>query len=382
MKTKKLSLFESIMLVAGSGIGTGILTIPYAINQVGIVGTLLALLLAFSASTIIYLYIADLTLHSKEENETLGILKEHLAGIKHQKLITTILFIVLTIVLLENLIVYILCATDIISDLFAIPAIVSKLIFYVLASIVIFGGIKKIGIGEKYSVSFITIVITTLMVLSFTHPQRSISLTFGKPSIVLAIFGLFMFAFSAIFSVIQVTKHIEKRDRLKVALMGGLAINALVTVFFAIAAIVGSHEVTEVATIGITNTYGSPYIKIACSIFVLLAMFSSYWSSGLAFADMVQEYLKIDRKKAWTISTIPTIILAIAFPLSILEYVQIGAGALSVMIGLTILPAYYHSIKNSNGPLLLGKLGKSKALLWLEGAAILIMAISSFISIS
>ncbi|MGM9636880.1 MAG: hypothetical protein ACI3YK_02730 [Eubacteriales bacterium] len=43
MKTKRLTFTESLMLVAGAGIGTGILTIPYAINKIGVFGTVTAL---------------------------------------------------------------------------------------------------------------------------------------------------------------------------------------------------------------------------------------------------------------------------------------------------------------------------------------------------
>ena len=54
--TKKLTFTESTMLIAGSGIGTGILTIPYAIDKIGIIGTLCALILAYLISAVLYLY--------------------------------------------------------------------------------------------------------------------------------------------------------------------------------------------------------------------------------------------------------------------------------------------------------------------------------------
>ena len=66
MKTKKLTFIESLMLVAGAGIGTGILTIPYAIEKIGIFGTITALLVAYVVSVFIYLVIADLTKNSKK----------------------------------------------------------------------------------------------------------------------------------------------------------------------------------------------------------------------------------------------------------------------------------------------------------------------------
>lgn len=60
---------------------------------------------------------------------------------------------------------------------------------------------------------------------------------------------------------------------------------------------------------------------------------------------------------------------------------QIGAGALSIIIGIIILPAYYNAVKNSEEELLLGKIGKNKILIYGVGISIFIMAISSFITI-
>lgn len=381
MNTRKLSFTESVMLVAGAGIGTGILTIPYAINKIGIFGTLAALIIAFCASAVLYIFIADLTMKSKNRNQILEILQEHLLRGKYKKILTNVFFAVLVLVLLENLIVYILCATNIVSTLLQIPDIAAKIGFYLLASAVMLSGIKGIGIGEKFSVGLIASVIILLMILSLINPQRSLKFTLGEPKLIVAVFGLFMFAFSAIFSVIQVTNYIENREKIKKALLCGLAINAGLTFLFSAAAIIGSKNLTEVAIIGMAETLNKPFIKNLCAIFVLLAMFSSYWSSGLAFADIVKEQFHIHRNAAWLISTAPAILLAIVFPLSILNYVQIGAGALSVIVGIIILPAYYHAVKNSKEKLLLGKLGKSKIVIWTEGICIFIMAVSSLIPI-
>ena len=88
MKSKKLTFWESLMLVAGAGIGTGILTIPYAISKIGMLGTILALVIAYAVSAVMYLMIADLTLHSKKSAELLGILQENLFYGKYGKVFT------------------------------------------------------------------------------------------------------------------------------------------------------------------------------------------------------------------------------------------------------------------------------------------------------
>ena len=190
-----------------------------------------------------------------------------------------------------------------------------------------------------------------------------------------------MFAFSTIFSIVQVSNNIENSKDMKKVLVGGLSINAGLTLLFTLASLLASNEVTEVATIGLTESLGNPIIKIMTSIFVLLAMFSSYWTIGLAFRDIIKEQFNVNEKSAWFISTIPTILLVALLPLSVLDYVQIGAAALSIIVGIMVLPAYYKAVKNSNKDLLLGKLAKSKTLIWIVGIFTFIMAISSFIPI-
>ena len=72
------------MLIAGAGIGTGILTLPYAISRIGFLGTLTALFAAVCFSFLLYCLVADLTLRSAHSAELTGILDEHLfSGRKH-----------------------------------------------------------------------------------------------------------------------------------------------------------------------------------------------------------------------------------------------------------------------------------------------------------
>jgi len=380
-KKDKLTFIESLMLVAGAGIGTGILTIPYVASKVGLTGILVAIFLAYIISLITYMYLADLTLNSKDSTQLLGILKEHLFRGRYKKVLTYLFFVIFIVILLQNLIVYIMSATDVISELFNIEPQISKIIFYVVASTLLMFGIKGVGIGEKISVPLISSVVILLIVLSMSDVKSSLNLAFGKPSLVIAVFGLFMFAFSAIFSVVQVTNNIEDIRYIKKALVGGLSINMVLTLLFAIASIVGSEKVTQLATIGLTKTINKTWVTMFCSIFVLCAMLTSYWSSALAFADVVSEELGIGKRKACFISTIPTLVLALILPLSIIEFVQIGAGALSIIVGIIILPAYYNAVKEKDKKLLLGRVAKSKVLIWIVGIFTIVMAISSFIPV-
>ena len=382
MRTKKLTFFESMMLVAGAGMGTGLLTIPYAVNCIGLFGTLTALAIALAASAFMYFVIVDLTRNSKRSGDLLGILEEHLFFGKGKRVLTISFFILLILLLLENLVVYILCATNVMESLFGLDGWISSVVFYLLASVVVFFGMKGMGVGEKISVILIGVAVVGLTVLAFVFPKGGIALSFGKPSTVFAVYGLFMFAFSAIFSVIQVCNHIDRPERAGGAVFGGLAINALITLIFAIAAVIGSETVTEVAIIGLADSLDIPAVTIASGILVILAMFTSFWSSGFAFADVVGQQFKLKTCPAWFISTTPALLIAILLPLSVLDYVQIGAGALSIILVLVVLPAYRHAVRHARKPLLLGGGGSSKLATVLVAVAILLMAVASFMPIS
>ena len=110
MKTKKLTFIESVMLVAGAGIGTGILTIPYAISKIGVFGTITALIIAYAVSAVMYLIIADLTRNSEKPEDLLAILDEHLFCGKGKKALNIAFLVLIVLLMLENLVVYILCA--------------------------------------------------------------------------------------------------------------------------------------------------------------------------------------------------------------------------------------------------------------------------------
>ena len=381
MKTKKLTFIESVMLVAGAGIGTGILTIPYAISKIGVFGTITALIIAYIVSAVMYLIIADLTRNSEKPEDLLAILDEHLFSGKGKKALNIAFLVLLVLLLLENLVVYILCAGNVLTDLLGINSTATQIIFYALASVVIIFGVKGMGVGEKLSMILIGSAVLVLMVLSFLNVKGALNFSFGAPSTVFAVYGLFMFAFSAIFSIIQVCNHIEKKEMTSKAVIGGLSLNALITVAFTVAVILGSDTVTEIATIGLSSGIGIAFVRIICSVLVLLAMFTSFWSSGFAFADVVGGQFGLSTRIAWFIATVPALLIAVLLPLGILDYVQIGAGALSIILVIVVLPAYYNAVKQPKANLLLGNLSGNKIMLSLVALFVILMAVSSFIPI-
>ena len=353
-----------------------------------------ALAVAYAVSVFTYLILADLVRNSRRPEDLIGSLGEHVFIGKGRKVLSVVFLVLLTLLLLEFLVVYTLTAGNVIADLFGINAAVAKILFYLFASSVVFFGVKGMGVGEKISVTLIGAVVIGLTVLSLFHRNGALSPTFGRGDTVFAVYGLFMYSMSATFAVIQVCNHIEKDeqtdrdaiskekpDKTGKAVILGIALNAVLTVIFSFAVILGSETVTEIATIGLSDGIGIPFVKVLCSVLVLGAMLTSFWSTGFAFADVVRDRFGLGTRVSWLAATAPAALIAILLPLSVLDYVQIGAGALSFIFLLVVFPAYLHAIREPINPLLLGRLSGKPALIVFVVIGTVLMAVSSFIPI-
>ena len=379
MNSKKLTNLEAIMLIAGTGLGIGMLTIPYAIQEVGIVGTIIAVLLAFIGTMLLNFYLVDLTINSNYSRDIVDILKDHLFKGSLKKFFSFVFFGALAFIVIEDMVVYTICAAELLSTLFSLNPVIVKAVFSVLASSMLFAGLKNIGVGEKFIVSAIGIVVLILGILSYFNINNSIPLythSFGKA---FALYGLFMFAFCSMFSMVQVTAELENKSDLKKVVIIGLLINAIITLIYSFAAILCSKEITELSTIGIIESLNMPFVSILCTTLVLFALITSYWTTSFALIDAMNMEFKINRNICIVICVLVALTISLFLPLTIIDHVQVVAAALSVLFGIVIVPAYFNSIKKTDRTLLLGKFARSKAIMIIVSILIIMMAISSFV---
>jgi len=368
------------MLIAGSGLGTGILAIPYAAAKLGIYGMLMWLAVACTVSVLLHLLVADLAIHSADSTQLLGIFRQHLFAGPRGRLWTTLFFLVLAAVLFLNLTIYILVAADVLANLVPWSGPAVKILFYAFASLVVLLGIRVIGLGEKYAMLSMGLAVLYLSLLASRIAVRPWDFSFRDPARGVAFYALCLFSFSALFSVPQVVNHIRDRRQIRRAVIAGIGVNALVTLVFTLITLRGSVQITRVATIGLGQSLGL-YSRIACALFVLLAMLTSYWSIALAQLEILREQTGLGRSGAWLIATLPTLFIAIVLPADYITTIQYAGGGVAVIIGCMVLPAYQRAVRSARAQLLLGPLGTSKALLVVLFLGYLVMAAASFIPI-
>lgn len=373
---KELTIFEASCIITGYGIGSGVLAMPYIASKCGFPATIAVLILAFIFSYLLHMMIADLSVKNGSKGQIIDIVLKYLPSGKSRKTIEIIMFIILAIVLYTNLAVYITGAAEICYGVLNMPLWLGKLIFYIFAAFVAMFGIKILGICEKYAMYGIFAVITALFIGSLFNIKNPIGLNLDGTKSLLSFFGVAMFSFVAFFSVPQVVEGLNGNvKKIKKSIFIGMSINLCIMLLVIIGALISSKELTEVSMIGWSNGIGL-WAQVAGSCFTILAMLTTYWSISMALKDIVIETIKINDKLCFIIASIPSLLLSFIPTAGFLDFLELTAGAIAILIALFIIPIYH--ISNKKSPSLLGKTGGIKTEIMVFIAYIL-MAVANLI---
>jgi hypothetical protein len=261
--------------------------------------------------------------------------------------------------LLLNLALYVTCAAEVLHETFGLNYYLSEILFYAAASGLVALGIKSIGVSEKVSMVVIAAVVLVLGILSLPHKDGGMSLSGGTPSVVISLYAMCMFSFSAVFSVPQVVHYIEDKTKIRRCIVLGIVCNAAITLSFSLIVALGVSNVTKVATVGLSDAIGF-LAKVLSAIFITLAMLTSYLSIALAQIQIVRQHTKMKMASVWCFSTIPTILMALLLPLSYHTYIELVGGVFAIIIATMVLPSYFRSVRGSDKLMLGARTGKSK----------------------
>ena len=337
---KELTFLEATSIVAGYGIGGGVMAIPYLSSSNGIATTVLVLVLAFTVSTLLHLMIAEMSCRNKESSQLLELLGKYVFRGPIGKIGLWVFFGAMTITMLANLAAYVAGAGEIIESLTGMPLWIAESIFYVVAAGVIFFGLKIMGVCEKIAVAGIFIIMTILIIATLTIDLNPLPVVPFAENKAIALFGMIMFSFSAFFSVPQAAEGLS-RDGKKVsrAVILGIGINMIIIVAVTLCTLLASNPVTEVAIIGWSKGIGS-WANLVGSIFVLLAMVTSYWAISLALADILVDRLKINFRLACLAATLPSFLIAVIGFTGFLGFMRLAGGGIAILVAVLVIPAY------------------------------------------
>ncbi len=379
MGKKRLTTWEAACIITGYGVGGGVLSMPYLAEKAGLLLSFAILVISLLASYILHLMIADLTLKASEGGQIIACLSQFLFRGKLKKFLTTLFFVLMTLILFTNLAAYISGSKEIIIGLLPIPSFIATLLFYVIAASVVLFGLKAVGVSEKISVAVIFTLIGALAAASFFAPSHALPLTGGSVNGALAFYGMAMFAMAAFFSVPQAVEGLDKdKKQIKRAVFLGLLNNFIIIVLITFCALLASDKVTEVAMVGWSAGIGA-WAQIVGGLFTILAMLTTYWSLSLALGSIVQEQMKWDARLCWLVATLPSLILALFNFASFMEFMRLAGGLISIIIAIMVVPAYLNARREVEGSILTRCGGRLTAAVIM--AAYILMGIGSVVPV-
>ena len=354
----RLTFMEATSIIVGHGVGAGILAVPYLASRAPWWDFFWILAVAYSINLLLHLMIAELSLNNKGAQFVKCFENELFTG-RFKKAATWIVFGFLAFSVLCNVASFITGSAAVFSSWFGLPSWAGMLIYYIIAGLVVFFGMKIVGICEKYSVIAMVIVIGILFVATVTSKMNALPSKFIAASNSMALYSTVAFSLSAVMSVPQVVKGVAgDRKKIVASIAAGTGINAFLIIVVTFMTLLGAGQAITKngALVDLSKSLGG-WVSIVGYIFSLLALSTSFWANTLNMRDIIAEQTKWNLKLCWLLATLPCLVLALCGMTSFVGFARL-AGIIQVLTGIGIIIAYNRSRRRTGQSLICGKFGQ------------------------
>ena len=340
-----LTFWEGAGIIVGHGVGSGVLAVPYLASRNSWQSFVLIIVVAYLVNLILHYMIAELSLNNGG-GQFITIFENELFKGKIGKYLSWGAFAIMGFSVLVNIAGFISGGGAVFSSWFGLPVWVSQLLYFIICSLVVYSGMKAVGVFEKISVFSMLGVIFILFFSVMRGEKEALPSHFVASSNILALYGMVAFALSAVMSVPQVVKGFDGNPRkIKASIAAGTLINVLLIVVITFMTLVGSGSsiTQDGALVDLSRKLGG-WVGIIGYIFSLLALSTSFWANSLNLRDIVSEKTGLSRKKSWIAATMPCLILALLGLEGFVGFTRIS-GVIQVITGIGVIFAYHLSRK-------------------------------------
>ena len=353
----RLTFMEATSIIVGHGVGAGILAVPYLASRAPWWDFLWILAVAYAVNLLLHLMIAELSLNNNGAQFVKCFENELFTG-RFKKVATWIVFGFLAFSVLCNVASFITGSAAVFTSWFGLPSWAGMLIYYIIAGLVVFFGMKIVGICEKYSVIAMVLVIGILFVATVTSQTSALPSTFIASTNAMALYSTVAFSLSAVMSVPQVVKGVSG-DRKKIigAIAAGTGINAFLIIVVTFMTLLGAGQAITKngALVDLSASLGG-WVSIVGYVFSLLALSTSFWANTLNMRDIINEQTKWNLRLCWLLATLPCLILALCGMSSFVGFARL-AGVIQVLTEIGIIIAYNRSRRRAEQSLICGRFG-------------------------
>jgi len=298
---RKLTLAEASAILVGTQIGAGVLGLPYALKDEGVLLGVLIVIITGLLTLLTALFVLEVAAQSG--GGSLSKLAEKHLG----KAGGILMFLSISVLAYGALIAYIAGSADILSSLFGLNPKIGALLFWLLMSTVILMGLKASGEAELL-LNFILLGALAFSIILMMPKVNVSNLSYLNSSAITRSIGVAVFAYVSHMVVPEMLKGLEDIKKTTRALFIGYILPMMFYAFF-VFAFVGALglDTPELATSALERFYGG-LGRMLGLLLPLAAICTSYIGIGLSQMDNIKEVFRIDKGKAWLLTVIPPLL--------------------------------------------------------------------------
>ena len=312
LKVKKLTSMEVIFTVVGCGIGSGCLGTAYSARLAGFPVITFWLIVSGITTLFSMYYVAESALRTRTMMQLPGLADRYVGPIGK-----ILVFLAVTLNSFSCLVAYFSGSADILNALIGIPGWIGTLCFLIPGILVVFFGLKAVGLAGKYLSIAMTIMLIILCGASVVSKNADLSRLFvSNWSYAIPIFNVAAFSYIGQYLVPDLARGLSHDPKkLAPAMLIGQIITAalLILVPLGCFAISPADEITQVATIAWGRALGAWAMYMA-NIFALIAMFTSFCPISQTLISNIVDFFKFSSDSDNRIR-IPIMIVVYAIPL-------------------------------------------------------------------
>jgi len=316
---KKILFWEAIATLVGTIIGAGILGIPYVIAKAGFWTGIVDIVLLGVVVLVIYLYLGEVVLRTKGFHQLPGYAEKYLGSIGKKLMVFSMVF--------GNygaLIAYIIGVGLALAAIFGGDALTYSIIFFLIAAVIIFKGLKAVGKSELFMLPLIIIFVILISILSLKYIDISNYITFDLTKILIP-YGVILFAFLGAAAVPEMEQElIRNRKLMKKAIIIGVLIPIISYLIFAFSVVgVSGLTTSEVATIGLGEIMGG-YMVIIGNFLAIITMSTSFLTLALALKQTYNYDYKLNKTLSWGLTVFIPLIIAVSGLTTFIQVIAIS----------------------------------------------------------
>lgn len=352
------TVYEATSMIVGHSIGTGIIAVPYLATKNNLRDVILMVILAYIINVVLHLIIAELSYNNGGVQLVKSFEGELFSG-RTKKIFGWVMFTIYGLAIIVGVSGNINGGAQIIENWLNVPFSVAQLIYYVLAGIIVFMGMKAVGIAQKYAVSILIIIVATISIATFAGPTNGIRVSKVHLNNLLGLYSMVVFATSANQAVIQSVKGLNgNAKKIRTSIFLGFAISSLFALIVTITVLIGVKGPLdkELAYLQLGENIG-PWAAVLAGLFSLFALLTTFWSNTLSLRDVVHEQIGINNKVCWLLATIPSLLFAIFGVSSFIILTRIMSGVV-VLVAVMLVFTYNKSRKKAGTSPICGGFGR------------------------